>query len=207
MRDVDLALSQISSIRAHLAASTRFLGIAPCNVLTGALVLVVAIAQSLQPQTRLTPEQYNLHYAAVWGAVLAALSVVAAVKTIPRARRLHGDMALPMLSVALQRLLPVAATGGVVTCVICMFSPETAWLLPGLWLLLIGLFGFTVIASVPRGIIWPAVWYFICGGVVLGLAAHGGALSPWMMGIPLVAGQTLVASILARTGGEDGVRE
>lgn len=203
MRDVDLALSQISSIRAHLAASTRLLGIAPCNILTGALVVVVALVQTLQPRMSLTPEQYNLHYTAVWGAVLGALSVIAAVKTIPRTRRMHGDMALPMLSAALQKVLPLAAVGGVITWVICTMSPQTAWLLPGFWLMLIGLLGFMAVSSLPRGIVWPAAWYFLCGSVMVGLAARDGTLSPWMMGISLVAGQTIVALVLARAGREE----
>ena len=46
MRDVDLALSELADIRAQLAASTRFQGLAPeLNLLMGIAAFVVAAAR------------------------------------------------------------------------------------------------------------------------------------------------------------------
>lgn len=200
MRDVDLALSEISNIRAHLVASTCFQGIAPgFNLLVGALVFILAAAQSLQPQAQ---QQDSLHYVALWAGVIGAISVVAAVQAVSRARRLHGGMAFPMLCAVLQKILPFAAAGIVITWVIFTFAPASAWLLPGLWQILIGLLGFSVVSSMPRGIVLAAAWYFLCGAVVMGLAGRSGTLSPWMMGIPFGIGQTVVALILSRASGD-----
>ncbi len=194
MRDVDIALSQISSIRAQLAASTRFLGIAPgLNAVAAVLVLIVAVIQRLFPSAL---AQRN--YVVVWGAVLTAITAVAVVEAIARARRLHGAMAQPMLQIALQKALPFYAAGCVIAWAICRFSPASTWLIPGVWQILIGVLGFSALSSLPRGMAWAAAWYFVCGSIVLGLAGASGVLSPWMMGVPCAAGQIMVAAILSR---------
>jgi hypothetical protein len=128
--------------------------------------------------------------------------VVAATEAISRSRRLHGQMAQAMLNTALRQVLPFGAAGVIVTAVICKFSPVSIWMLPGLWQILIGLFGFSVLSSLPRAIVWVAGWYFVCGAFVLGLAGWSGTLSPWMMGIPFGVGQAAVALVLHRGSGE-----
>ncbi len=201
MNDVDLALSQISNIRAQLVASTRFRGIAPgLNVLAGVLTLAVAAAQSFQASA---VEQSGLSYITVWAAALVLSSGFVAFEASSRARRLHGRMAYPMLNAALQKVLPFVAAGIVITWAVCSFSPESLWLLPGLWQILIGLLGFSALGSLPRGMVWAAGWYFLCGTLVLGFAGQSGVLSPWMMGIPFSVGHILVAVILCRANREE----
>lgn len=200
MKDVDLALAQISSIRAQLATSTRFLGLAPgLNLLMSGIAFVVAVAQSLQQQASVQDRRI---YLATWGGVIVVSSCIVTFEATSRARRLHGRMAYAMLSAALQKVLPFAAAGVVITWTICTFSPESAWLLPGLWQILIGLLGFSALASMPREMSWAAGWYFLCGALVLGLAGRSGTLSPWMMGIPFSVGHILVAVILNRANAE-----
>jgi hypothetical protein len=200
--DVDRALSQVADIRAQLAASTRFRGIGPeLNALTGLLALLVAMAQSLWPQWLFHD---NMDYVGVWAAVIIASGLVVAIESISRARRLHGQMAPAMLSVALYKTLPFAVGGTVISWVICTFAIDSARLLPGLWQILIALLGFSALSSLPRAIVWAAGWYFACGTLVLVLAGWSGMLSPWMMGIPFAVGQTIVACILSRpTAGGD----
>lgn len=198
MTEVDLALSQISSIRAQLIASTRFLGLAPSsNLLSGILAFVVAAWQSSRPGP-LDP----LVYIEVWAWFLLATAIIAAVRTSLRARRVHGDTAFGMLGAALQRVLPFAAAGVVISWVVCNFAVESVWLLPGLWQMLIALVGFSMITTLPRGIAWVSGWYFLCGAVVMGLAAQSETFSPWMMGIPFVVGQVFVALVLTWADGE-----
>ncbi|WP_206046985.1 hypothetical protein, partial [Mangrovimicrobium sediminis] len=72
----------------------------------------------------------------------------------------------------------------------------SAMLLPGLWQILVGLLGFSVVRSLPRNIVWVSAWYFACGAGVLMAAARVGQLQPWMMGVPLVLGQLMVAVIM-----------
>lgn len=192
MKDVDLALSEVANIRAQLAASTRFMGIAPeFNLLMGILAFVVAAVQSFQVQDDVT-------ILAVWAVTVVASSAIAVLEAVSRERRLHGRMAHAMLSAALQKVLPFAAAAVVISWAIFKFSIESIWMLPGLWQLLISLLGFSVLSSLPREIAWVSGWYFICGAVVLALAGQSQTLSPWMMGIPIAVGQIAVALILFR---------
>jgi len=196
LRDVDLALSEVANIRAQLAASTRFLGLAPeSNLLMGILAFVVAAAQSFQVQD-------HVGFIAVWAGTIVACSAVAVLAAVSRARRLHGRMAGAMLGLALQKGLPFGVAAVVITWAICRFSIESAWMLPGLWQILLGLLGFSVLSNLPREIAWVAGWYFCCGTVVLALAGQAGTVSPWMMGIPFAVGQTAVAVILLRANRE-----
>ena len=103
-----------------------------------------------------------------------------------------------MIGSTLRLFLPFGAAGAVVTFIICRIAPDAAWILPGLWQLLIALVGFASVSTLPRAIVWPAGWFFLCGTVVLVMAARDGTLTPWMMGVPFAVGQLLVAAILQR---------
>lgn len=200
MNDVERALSEIADIRAHLAASTRFRGIAPeANALTCVLSLVVALAQTIWPHTL---AQGAFRYVSVWAAATIASAVIVGVEAVSRTRRLHGIMSKTMLGTAIREALPFAAAALVISIVICCFSAETIWMLPGLWQILIGLLGFSVLPAMPRAIVWVAGWYFLCGSAVLAMAGWSGTLTPWMMGLPLIIGQGAVAIILRQANGE-----
>ncbi len=200
MNDVERAIAEIADIRARLAASTRFRGIAPkASALTGLLALAVAIAQTLWPDTL---ARDALRYIAVWAGFTVASSVVVAIQAVARSRWLHGQMAGTILRSTLRLVVPFVAAGVVVTFVICQFAPGSIWILPGLWQMLIGLFGFSALPSMPRAILWPACWYLVCGAIVLGIAASSGTLSPWLMGAPFAIGQPVVALILYFDSGE-----
>lgn len=199
MDDVERALSQIADIRARVTASSRFRGFAPEAMVSGSFFsLAVAMAQTVWP---LTLAGDGPRYVAVWGAVFVCCSIVAAAEAVSRCRALHGKMADAMLHTALRQLLPFGAAGVVIAVVVCRFSPQTAWVVPGLWQILVGLAGFSLAASLPRAILWPSIWYFFSGAVVLGLAAGSATLSPWLMGLPFAVGQAMVAVVLARSGG------
>ena len=191
MHNLDRALAEISSIRAHLLATTRFRGISPSfNTVLGVVVLFIAAILSFrQPGT-----DYGFIF--FWAAVLLATTTIVGVEAVSRSRRLHGSLANEMLSWAMYRILPFAAAGLMITFSVLQFAPAVIWLLPGFWLILIGLFGFSVLPNVPRGLAWVAGWYFACGALVLWRAGSGGELSPWMMGVPLGVGHLLVAYAL-----------
>lgn len=192
MKDIDNALADISSIRSHLAASTCFLGIAPeFHTLTGVFTFFVALFQSQ------LPHQDAVNYVLIWTAVIGLISMIAGEKAVSRSRRLHGPMAVELLRSILYKVLPFVIASVLVTWVVCSYSVDSAWVLPGIWQILIGLAGFATIANLPRGIIYATIWYFGCGVVVLWIGAHTKALSPWMMGIPLAVGQMLVGVMLS----------
>lgn len=194
MNDIERAISDIADIRERLAASTRFRGIAPkATALTGVLAFAVALAQTLWPETL---AQDALRYVAVWAAVTIASLVIAASEAVFRFRRLHIQVTDALLSTTVRQILPFGAAGAIITLVVCKFSVSSAWLLPGLWQILIALIGFAALPTLPRAIIWAACWYFLCGSIVLMLAGWSGQLSPWMMGAPMAIGQLGVALIM-----------
>lgn len=201
MKDVNLALAQISDIRSQLLGTTRFLAISPgFNALMALLAFGVAVLQSLH-----APLQESAAFIACWAVVFIVSSALVAVDTLSRARRLHGVMASALYRATLQRILPFVAAGVFFTWVICRFAVETAWILPGFWLMLMGLQGFSALTTLPRAVVWMAYWYFICGALVLGFAAQTRELSPWMMGVPMTVGQVGVAMIFSRAkGGRHG---
>ncbi|MFA5941599.1 MAG: hypothetical protein WC809_19795 [Sinimarinibacterium sp.] len=202
MNDVERAISQIEDIRAQLAASTRFRGIAPKgSALTGVFACVVAIAQTLWPDTL---AQDHLRYVAVWAVFTVASVTIVAIEAISISRALHGPIADTLLGAVSRQVLPFGGAGAVITFAICRFSPDAAWMLPGIWQILIALVGFSAQPNLPRNVVWPARWYFLSGSVVLGLAGSSGTLSPWMMGLPLAIGQFVVVLILRDSGERDG---
>lgn len=163
------------------------------------LALAVAAAQANWP---LVLAHTAGRYVQVWGATTLAAIAIAWLETLWRARRLHGPMADTMLSAALRPVIPFVATGAILTIVVSKYAAGAVWLLPGLWQILIGLLGFTLLPIVPSALVWVAVWYVLCGTFVLGLAGRVGSLSPWAMGLPLVIGQGAVALIVSRGGVE-----
>lgn len=201
MNDVEHALSQIADIRARVIASTRFRGMPPKATLLSALAAVaVASAQTLWPQA--FPRD-PAGYALLWGVVILGCLWITGREAIARSRALHGSMADALLQDGLRQVLPFAATGLILDVVIYGFARDSVWLLPGLWLILTSLFGFSVLSRLPRAMVWVAVWFLACGSIVLVLAGASGELSPWMMGLPLGIGMTAVAYILLQANGEE----
>jgi hypothetical protein len=196
MRDIEQALSDIAGIRAQLASSTRFHGFAPAAVAgSGAFALLAAFAQSLWPE-RLAGSPTR--YVEIWVAVAVAASALIATEGLARIGRMHGAMATVLATGTLRQMAPIGLAGAVITLILYRSAPASLWVLPGLWQMLIALIGFTSLSSLPRGIVWPAGWYFLCGATVLDLASQGAPLSPWMMGLPFALGQAGVAVVLHR---------
>ena len=85
------------------------------------------------------------------------------------------------------------------------FAPETLWMLPGLWQVLVSLGIFASVRSLPRSVALGGAWYFLSpASTVLLLASQNHALSPWTMGLPFAVGQLLMAALLhLASGGDD----
>lgn len=203
MKDVERAISEIADIRAQLAASTRFRGITPkATALTGVLALALAGAQTLWPDTL---ARDALQYIAVWAGFIIASIAIVALEAIARSGCSHERVSASALQSTLRLAVPFVAAGTMITLVTCKFAPDSTWILPGLWQILVALVGFSVLPSMPRAILWPATWYLLCGGIVLTLGATSAVLSPWMMGVPFAIGQPAVALVLYyRNGERDG---
>jgi hypothetical protein len=198
MNDIERAISEISDIRSQLAASTRFHGYAPEAVaVIGLVSLGVMLAQIAWPAVLAAN---SAQIALVWGIVLLAGALTVAVEAISRSRRQHAGMAGAMLRGAMRVAAPVVLLGGIVGGCVLAFAPQTAWLLPGFWQMLAGIVAFASYTTMPRGIVWPGVWYLVCGALVMIGAGLRQDITPLMAGGPLVPGHLAIAWLLHREG-------
>jgi hypothetical protein len=124
-----------------------------------------------------------------------------------RSRRHHSGLADAMIHQAIEQFLPAAVAAALLAVMLWKFAPETLWMLPGLWQLLVGLGIFASVRSLPRTVAFAGAWYFVVGFTVLLLASQSHALSPWTMGLPFVAGQLLMAALLHFASGETDVED
>jgi hypothetical protein len=201
MSDLHKALADIGNIRLHLAAGTMFRGFGPSVLAaTGVLALATATVQSM-----LLGHADAITFVAVWTVVAIISAALIGFEMVARTRRHHGGLADAMLFNAVEHFLPVGAAGVVVCAILLRFAPDAAWLLPGLWQLLIGVGLFVALRFLPRSISIAGAWYFLAGATVLILSSQDRSLSPWAMGIPFGVGQLLMAGLLHfALGGDDG---
>jgi hypothetical protein len=203
LQDLDKALADIGSIRQQLAAGTMFRGYGPVVIaVTGVLAAGTATAQSLWLSD---PTHQPLAFLAGWAATALASATLIGAEMIARTRRHHGGLADAMLVNAVEQALPAGVAGAAIALVLMQFAPETLWVLPGLWQVLVGLGIFASVRSLPRTVAWAGTWYLAAGITVLALSSQTQALSPWAMGLPFAIGQLLLAAILHQAfGGGDG---
>lgn len=200
MRDLDKALADIVTIRTQLAAGTAFRGFGPAAVATtGGLALLTAIVQALWLEN---PNDQPLIFFAGWliTALLSAGLIGAEIRA--RSSRHHSGLADAMLLNAIEQFLPAAAAGALLGMVFLRFAPESVWMLPGLWQILVGVGIFASVRTLPHTVAVAGAWYFVAGLGVLMLTSDGHVLSPWVMGLPFAIGQILMAVILYSASGD-----
>ena len=200
MRDLDKALADIFAIRSQIAAGTAFRGYGPAAIAaTGGLALMTAVAQFLWLDD---PTGQPVIFFAGWAATALVSAAIIGVEMRARSRRHHRGLADAMVHQAVEQFLPAGAAGALLAVMLWRFAPETLWMLPGLWQLLVSLGISASARSLPRSVMLGAAWYFVAGFVTLMLASESHALSPWTMGLPFVGGQFLMAAILHFASGE-----
>ncbi len=205
MRDLDKALADIFAIRSQIAAGTAFRGYGPAAVAaTGALALATAIVQFLWLDD---PTGHPLVFFAGWAAAAAVSGGMIWTEMQARSRRHHSGLADAMIHQAVEQFLPAGVAGVLLAVMLWKFAPETLWMLPGLWQVLVSLGVFASVRSLPRTVAFAGAWYFVAGFATLLLASQSHALSPWTMGLPFVIGQFLMAAILHFASGEGDVED
>lgn len=194
MRELQRALAEIAAIRGQVARATQFRGYGPLTLAaTGLLAAVAAAAQSALVGD---PARHPAAYLEIWvGTAALSLTLIGA-EAIARARRAHSTLALPMLRSAGGEFLPAIVAGLLLTVVIARASPQSVWMLPGLWQVTFSLGVFSSCRLLPRPMFAVGLWYLLTGLIVLADGAGGSALSPWAMGVPFGVGQVLVAGVL-----------
>ena len=205
MRDLDKALADIFTIRNQIAAGTAFRGYGPETVAaTGGVALFTAVAQFWWLDD---PTGHPLAFFIGWGAAALLSGAMIWIEMLARSRRHHSGLADAMIHQAVEQFLPAGIAGVLLAVMLWKFAPETLWLLPGLWQILVSLGMFASVRSLPRTVAFAGAWYFIAGFVVLVIASHSHALSPWTMGLPFVIGQLLMATIIHFASGESDAEE
>jgi hypothetical protein len=201
MRDLDKALDDILAIRSQLAAGTAFRGYGPATVAaTGGIALLTAI---LQWRWLTDPTAQPLTFFASWAIAALLSAILIWIEMRARSHRHHSGLADAMIYQAVEQSLPAGVAGVVLAFMLWKFAPETLWMLPGQWQLLVSLGIFASIRSLPRTVALAGAWYFVAGFAVLMLASQDHALSPWTMGLPFAIGQWLMAALLHFASGEE----
>ncbi|MGD9634143.1 MAG: hypothetical protein AB7G28_12325 [Pirellulales bacterium] len=192
--EIRQAIAQVSEIRAQLARTELFRGYRSATIaLTGLLGLAAAVAQAdwlPQPTEQLTT------YLALWVGVAMLNVLVIGLQIWTRARRTTLTLARQTTVFAVGQFLPALLAGGLVTLVIAARTPESAWMLPGLWAILFSQGVFASCRLLPRAVFTVGAWYLVCGVLALTWGQGADALSPWSMGITFGGGQLLTAAIL-----------
>ena len=194
MPDLDKALADILAIRNQIAAGTAFQGYGPSAVAATAVVaLVTAVLQFLLLDD---PTAHPLSFLFGWTAAAAVSASLIFVEMRARSLRHHSGLADAMVQQAVEQFLPAAVAGALLAVTLWKFAPETLWLLPGLWQILVSIGIFASVRTLPRNVALVAAWYFVAGFTVLLIGSLHHTLSPWTMGLPFVIGQLLMAALL-----------
>jgi len=205
MRDLDKALADIIAIRSQLAAGTAFRGYGPAAMAaTGGVALATAVLQFVWLDD---PTRSPLTFFFGWAVAATLSSLMIWVEMLARSRRHHSGLADAMIYQAVEQFLPSAVAGVLLAAMLWKFAPDTLWMLPGLWQVLVSLGVFASIRSLPRTVALGGAFYFLAGFTVLVLASQSHALSPWTMGLPFAIGQSLMAAILHFASGADDAED
>lgn len=200
MSELDKALADIVAIRSQLARGSAFRGYGPTAVgLTGALALVTALVQHLWLAGSTADP---LVFLGLWVGVAWVCAGIIGAEMLARSRRHHAGLADAMIYNAVEQFVPAGAAGALLALVLARVAPETLWMLPGLWQVLVSLGIFASVRSLPRGVALVGAWYLVAGLSVLMLSSGTRDLSPWAMGLPFAGGQFLLAALLYRAAGE-----
>ncbi|MGD2134490.1 MAG: hypothetical protein PVI23_16990 [Maricaulaceae bacterium] len=203
MRDLERAIADITSIRSQLAAGALFRCFGPDVIaLTGVLAVATATAQSIWPGT-LAREPWV--FIACWvGVAVICVTLIAA--EMMRSRRRNGALGDAMIAIAVERFMPSGVAGAALTVVILRFAPDAAWMLPGVWQILVAMGLFAAARNLPQATLAVGLWYLAAGLVALAVASGDRALAPWLMGAPFAVGQLMFAGVL-RLASEVGHEE
>jgi hypothetical protein len=194
MTDLERALAEIHSIRSHVARGVEFRGYGPSTLAaTGLLAGLAAFVQSVRIDR---PTMDPNAFLGLWSMVAILSVVIIAAETVARSKRVHSGLAQEMVQSAAEQFLPAGIAGVLLTAVLTRFSPESVWMLPGLWQIVFSLGVFGSCRFLPRPMLAVGVWYLVCGMVCLALGRGANALSPWTMGVPFGLGQLMVAGVL-----------
>ena len=188
------ALDQLSEIRIQIARTESFRGYRSATAaFSGLVAIVAATVQSVAvPEPAADPRGYLL----LWVTAAILCVAVTGVEMAVRCRRAASPTAVRMTWLAVEQFLPCTIAGAVLTFVVALRTPQSVWLLPGLWSILFSLGVFASRRLLPRQVVWVGVYYLVCGAFALAFAQGAAAFCPWVMGSLFGGGQLLTATVL-----------
>ena len=153
------------------------------------------------------PAEQLSGYLTLWIGAAVVSAVAAGAEMGWRWRTAASPWAREKTWLAVEQFLPAGVAGVLLAILLWKFAPETLWMLPGLWQVLISLGVFASVRSLPRTIALAGAWYFLSGFTVVVIASQSHTLSPWTMGLPFAVGQLLMAALLYFASGENDVED
>ena len=186
------ALTQIADIRGQIARSGTFRGYRSVpTALSGMIALLTAAAQQ-----RWVPDPYHWldGYLWIWFAAAMLSLLTVAIEMIARLRRGGSIVQREMSMAAAEHFFPCLAAGALLTFVVVEYAIETAWMLPGLWMILFSLGVFSSRRFLPRQAVGVGGFYMLAGALVISMR-YQAALSPWTMGLVFGLGQLATAGL------------
>ena len=192
------ALSQIAAIRQQMARAEVFRGYRAVPVaFSGLLAWAAAIYQSIWISD---PIAHLPTYLTLWVGAAVISAVASGLGMVWRARHASASSwSREITRLAVEQFAPCVVVGGLLTMVLARSSPESLWMLPGLWSILFSLGIFASRRVLPRATTLVAIHYLGAGLACLILAKGSYTLSPWAMGVPFGVGQILAAAVLYGT--------
>jgi hypothetical protein len=191
------ALRQIADIHRQMARVEVFRGYRSATVgATGILALAGAAVQGWWVPH---PEADLGRYLGLWVTMAVGGVGLAAIEMGTRARAAGPGLSRQLTRLAVEQFVPSLAVGAVLTACVVGSSPESAWLLPGLWALVFSLGVFASRRLLPEPVLWVGVYYVVSGGACLLCGGGAHALAPWQMALTFGVGQLLGAAILHQT--------
>ena len=198
MHDLERALTDIQAVRSQIARGTQFRGYGPVAfAATGILALTAAVLQAIFIED---PRAETAAYLMLWIVTAMLSTFIIGIDVLTRSRRIHSGLANEMVQAAAEQLLPSLVAGVLLTFVLARFAPQSLWMLPGLWQIVLSLGIFASCRLLPAPFVAAGIWYLGAGLVCLALTNESNALSPWMMGLPFTAGQLLAAGLIRLYG-------
>jgi hypothetical protein len=199
MRDLDKALTDIQTMRSQIARGIEFRAYGPATIAaTGMISILAGLVQFSWLGTNLNS------FLALWTAAAALSAAIIAAEVLTRSKRVHSGLADEMIQAAVEQILPSIVAGALLTYVLVRFAPETVWMLPGLWQMILSLGIFASRRFLPAPLMTVGVWYLVSGLCCLAFASGAYALSPLAMAIPFGGGQLLAAILIYRLRAADG---
>jgi TctA family transporter len=131
------ALERINTIHAQVARTGTFRGYKAVTVgLTGLLAVVVSVIQPL-----LVPHPLGnvYQYLQLWIGVAAVSVICVAIELAMRYVKSDSPLQRAQTRRAVEQFVPCLAAGACTTWALVRFSPDTAYLLPGLWSIMFSL--------------------------------------------------------------------